>query len=95
MTRTGLIRAVARRNQVPLAMAEKVVEVVFGRLEDALCQGRRVEIRGLGSFQVRHYAPRLGRDPRNQAPVPVGHRVRARFRAGKDVLQRINKEELP
>ncbi len=43
---------------------ERIVNVVFDEIVDALARGDRVELRGFGAFTVKHRAARQGRNPR-------------------------------
>jgi integration host factor subunit beta len=42
---------------------ERIVNVVFDEIVDALARGDRVELRGFGAFTVKHRAARQGRNP--------------------------------
>ena len=55
MNKSQLIEALAKKENLALKKAEEVVNTVFGDVETALTRGERVEIRGLGSFKVKHY----------------------------------------
>ena len=67
MNKSQLIEALAKKENLALKKAEEVVNTVFGDIEQALVRGERVEIRGFGSFKVKHYVgyragtQRLGR----------------------------------
>ena len=90
MTRSQLIREVATRTGASYAVSERVVGVIFDQMTRALGQGRRVEIRGFGTFQIRQYEAYSGRNPRTQAPIHVKPKVLPHFRAGKEIRERIN-----
>ncbi|MBN1336823.1 MAG: integration host factor subunit beta [Deltaproteobacteria bacterium] len=89
MTRSDLIRTVAERCGVPRALADRAVRVVFDRMASALREGRRVELRGFGVFEVRRRAARVGSDPRTGVPVAVPSRRHPHFHAGKALRARI------
>ncbi len=93
MTKSELIRVVARRADVPHAMAASVVNLVFDQMHDALCDQRRVEIRGFGTFQVRQYESYQGRNPRTRVSIEVRPKVLPVFKAGKDMRERLNNKE--
>ena len=93
MTRSALIRAVARRTGTTQQEARRVVDAVFRQLVAALCEGRRVEIRGFGTFRARHYPAYAARNPRTGEAVEARPKVLPVFRAGKDLLRRVNAEE--
>jgi integration host factor subunit beta len=93
MTKSELIRAVAKRGEVPHAMASRVVNLVFEQMRDALCAQRRVEIRGFGTFQVRQYEGYTGRNPRTHRTVAVKPKLLPVFRAGKEIRERLNQRD--
>ena len=50
---------------------EKALNIVFDEIVDALAKGRGCEIRGLGSWRVRHRKKRIGRNPRTGDKVEI------------------------
>lgn len=71
MTKSELIDALARRQDLPRRTAEEVVNVMFENMRDVLADGGRVEIRGFGSFKVRDYQGYVGRNPKTGQPITV------------------------
>jgi integration host factor subunit beta len=69
---------------------ERIVNVVFDEIVDALAQGDRVELRGFGAFTVKHRAARQGRNPRTGTPVPVAEKFVPFFKTGKELRDRLN-----
>src|SRR5690606_22687865 len=69
---------------------ERIVNVVFDEIVDALAQGDRVELRGFGAFTVKHRAARQGRNPRTGTPVPVAEKYVPFFKTGKELRDRLN-----
>ena len=92
MTRTQLIDALATSRGVARRTAEEVVSVVFDTMRDALVEGRRVELRGFGSFKVRDYEGYTGRNPRSGVRVAVKPKALPVFKVGKALHARLNKE---
>jgi integration host factor subunit beta len=90
MTRSELIRTVAQRAEVPHAMAQSAVEVVFDEIARALTKGRRVELRGFGTFQVRRYQGYQGHNPRTGGVVEVQPKDLPVFRPGKELREKLN-----
>ena len=48
-----------------------VVEAFLNAVKQALANGEHIEIRGFGTFKVRHRKPRLARNPRTGESVRV------------------------
>ena len=55
-------------------------------------QGEKVELRGFGSFRLRHRGPHSARNPRTGALVDVPSKRIAYFKAGKELKELINRE---
>ncbi|CAM3498462.1 HU family DNA-binding protein [Paracoccus nototheniae] len=91
MLRSELVRKVAEAHPhlSPLD-AEAVVEAILNAITDRLADGHRVELRGFGSFASKDRKARMGRNPRNGAPVPVAAKQVPLFRASKRLLERLN-----
>ena len=89
MTRSELVRTVADRCGVPRALAAQAVRTMFAEMAAALREGRRVEIRGFGVFEVRRHAARVGSDPRTGEPLAVPSRRHPLFHAGRALRARI------
>jgi len=85
MTKSDLISELSRRQNIPVARAESIVDAIFGSIEATLCRGERIEIRGLGSFELRAYGAYSGRNPRTgkEVRIPPGRTIR--FKPGKDL----------
>jgi integration host factor subunit beta len=71
---------------------ERIVNVIFDEIIDALARGDRVELRGFGAFTVKHRAPRQGRNPRTGTTVQVNEKYVPFFKTGKELRERLNKE---
>ena len=72
---------------------ERIVNVVFDEIVEALARGERVELRGFGAFTVKHRAPRIGRNPRTGATVEVDEKFVPFFKTGKELRERLNEDE--
>jgi integration host factor subunit beta len=90
MTKSALISEVARRYpQYAPREVETLVNAVFEGLIAALARGEGIEVRGFGSFRVRHYRARAGRNPKTGAAVAVAARAIPRFKASKELRARM------
>jgi integration host factor subunit beta len=72
------------------AEVERVVNIVLGRMTDALAEGGRVELRGFGAFSVRSRPARSGRNPRTGETVEVPAKSVPFFKSGKELRERLN-----
>ncbi len=90
MTRNELIdRLAAQQSQLTTKEFELAVKLVLETVANALAEGRRVEIRGFGSFSLNHRPPRQGRNPKTGQLVPVPAKSAPHFKPGKDLRARV------
>lgn len=91
MTRSELIDRLAQRfPQLVVKDAEEAVKVILGAMADALSQGDRIELRGLGSFSLNYRPPRLGRNPKSGETVHVPGKYVPHFKPGKELRERVD-----
>ncbi|MFA6800485.1 MAG: HU family DNA-binding protein [Acholeplasmataceae bacterium] len=84
MNKTELVAVVANRTGV----TQKVAEEVLGAITDTISEtlGRREEkvvVTGFGTFEVRHRAQRMGKNPRTGEVITVPAQKSPAFKAGK------------
>ena len=75
------------------SQAELTIETIFESMNDALCKGENIEIRGLGAFHVKHYEGYQGRNPKTGEVIPVRPKRGILFRTGKELRDRVNHPE--
>ena len=90
MTKGRLIEIIAQQDGFNMRKAEIVVNTVFQAMTDALADEERVEIRGFGSFEVRHYDAYKGRNPKTGEEVYVAAKKAPFFKTGKELRERVN-----
>ncbi|MCB1529247.1 MAG: integration host factor subunit beta [Hyphomicrobiaceae bacterium] len=91
MIKSELIQKIAAANPHLFHRdVERIVNVIFDEIVDALARGDRVELRGFGAFTVKHRPAREGRNPRTGEPVPVEEKFVPFFKTGKDLRDRLN-----
>lgn len=91
MTKSGLIDAIAARmSHLPARDIEVVINTIFESMMQALLANDRIEIRGFGSFSVRHRRARTGRNPKTGAAIDVPPKRVPFFTVGHELRQRVN-----
>ena len=90
MTKSDLILKIASDKGISKARAEAAVNMIFDCLTHSMVRDERVEIRGLGSFEIRKYASYKGRNPRTGDSVSVRPKRLPFFKAGKEIKDIIN-----
>jgi len=90
ITKSDLIEQLSEKLQLQRGKAESFVNTMFDSMVAALQKGDRIEIRGFGSFEVRHYKGYEGRNPRTGEPVQVKPKRLPFFKCGKELRERVN-----
>ena len=67
-----------------------MVSLILDEIVRGVDAGERVELRGFGSFFPRERQARRGRNPRTGEAVSVPAKRVLFFKAGRDLLQRLN-----
>lgn len=70
--------------------AEAMVNAVFASMAEALRRDERIEIRGFGSFVVKHRRAREGRNPKTGETVSVAAKRVPFFKVGKELKLRVD-----
>ena len=83
MTKAELVDHVAAAVQLPKNKTEAVITGFLQKIMDALHAGDKVELRGFGSFRLRHRQARAGRNPRTGNMVQIPAKAVPSFTAGK------------
>ncbi len=92
MTKSDMAEKLAGKINVNKQQAEDIINIFTNSIVEALAQGDKVEIRGFGSFRVRHRAAKEGRNPKTGEKVFVPPKKVPFFKTGKDFNEIINKD---
>lgn len=90
MTKADLVENVAKEAEMTKKDAEQLVEIIFDSIVSTLNKGEKIELRGFGSFRVRHRNARKGRNPKTGEAVNIPAKRVAYFKPGKDLKELIN-----
>ena len=90
MNRTELVEALSHETGLAPSKAEQVVRMAFNSIAKALVSGERIEIRGFGSFSVKHYDGYTGRNPKTGEVIKVKPKKQPHFKCGKELKERVD-----
>ena len=90
MNKSELIETLAQDINVPHREAAAITNTVIETMTDALARGESIEIRGFGSFVIKHYDSYEGRNPKTGAPIAVPARNVPHFKPGEELRERVN-----
>ncbi len=91
MTKREIIaELLVRRPGLAYRESELMVNAMFEAMAEVLERGERIELRGFGSFGIKHRCARQGRNPKTGASVMVAAKRIPFFRAGKELQLEVN-----
>jgi integration host factor subunit beta len=85
VNKVDLARRLSARFGFTQREALVIVDHLLSSLTQELTAGRRVELRGLGTFGTKVRKPSLGRVVKTGAPVPIPALRRVYFRPGREL----------
>ncbi|NBT00197.1 MAG: integration host factor subunit beta [Betaproteobacteria bacterium] len=91
MAKSELIAKLADKYpQLAARDAELAVRTLLDAMTRTLVEGRRIEIRGFGSFALSTRPPRTGRNPKSGETVMVPQKRVPHFKPGKELRKRVD-----
>ncbi len=90
MTKADLVEEVAAISRLSKKDSELVVNTFFATIVESLRRSEKIELRGFGSFKLRHRRARQGRNPKSGEKVDVPAKVVPYFKPGKDLRELVN-----
>ena len=92
MVRSELLQKICNRHPYLLRKdVEKILEIIFFEIEEALCRGENVEIRGFGTYKLIKRKARIGRNPKNSAIVEIPEKNAIKWKMSKTFFGSLNK----
>ena len=92
MNKSELIEKLCQKCELGQLQAEDIVTLVIDQMRHSLSNGRRIEIRGFGSFVVKDYQSYWGRNPKTGEKIWVAPKRLPAFKVGKELRERLNNE---
>ena len=94
MTKSDIIREVAEGTGLTKVEIEAVLEGLILSISDSLKRGERVDLRGFGSFLIKHRPAREARNPATREIVKLQERFVPVFKVSKILKEDVNKSLL-
>lgn len=86
LTKRDIVLQIYDKTGYPQKEVREVVQLTLDSIADALAQGRNVELRNFGVFEVQVRKARIGRNPNKpETDVVIPERVVIKFKAGKEL----------
>ena len=90
MNKSELINVLAEKhNQLSLLDVKSAVDAILEHKIQSLASGERIEIRGFGSFNLRHQSSRTARNPKTGEKVSIPAKDKTHFKPGNELKEGI------
>ncbi|PES93402.1 DNA-binding protein [Priestia megaterium] len=89
MKKAEFIEAVASKSELTKQDAKKAVDSLFETISTTLVKGEKVQLVGLGTFEVRERSERTGRDPQTGEEMTIPATKVPGFKAGKEFKEAV------
>lgn len=91
MTKSEIIDILSRKqSHLSSRDVELSVKILLEQMSDTLADGKRIEIRGFGSFSLHYRAARRGRNPKTGEKVDLSPKHVPHFKPGKELRDRVD-----
>ena len=91
--KSDLIKKISNRaNLLNKKDTENGITQILSYITESLSKGKRIEIRGFGSFSLRYRKARVGRNPKSGQSVSINERYVPHFKPGKNLKERVKQK---
>ena len=85
MRKRDIVLKISQDTEIKQVVVKEVVQRTFNAIFEALKEGKRIELRNFGVFQVKKRKKRIGRNPKTGEVVPVPERLTVIFKPGLEM----------
>ncbi|MDP1442235.1 HU family DNA-binding protein [Priestia megaterium] len=89
MKKAEFIEAVASKSELTKQDAKKAVDALFETISTTLAKGKKVQLVGFGTFEVRERAERTGRNPQTGEEMTIPATKVPGFKVGKELKEAV------
>ena len=90
MNKSELTEVLSEELKLSLATSSSIINTILDAMTETLVTGDNIEIRGFGSFTVRHYDSYTGRNPTTRVETKVKAKNLPFFKVGKELREAVN-----
>jgi DNA-binding protein HU-beta len=91
MTKEDIITQIAADAKTTKVQAKAALESFIDTVTKSLKKGEKVSLVGFGTFSISKRNARMGRNPKTGASIEIKARKVAKFKAGKQLSDTVNK----
>ena len=89
-TKKELIDRIAEDTRQKRASVKRTVQAFLDTVIDELSQGRRLELRDFGVFEIKQRAPRVAQNPKTLERVAVPAKKTVKFKVGRLMKEQVD-----
>ncbi len=93
MNKADLVDRIASASGITKTQAGTALDSAVDAITGALKKGQRVTLVGFGTFSVSQRRARNGRNPQTGKPIKIAARRVAKFTAGAELKQAVNRSK--
>lgn len=90
MNKSSLIDMVRQKTGLSKKDSEKAVNAVLGSITESMSKGKKVQLVGFGTFEVRDRKEREGRNPATGEKIKIKALKVPAFKPGKPLKQKVS-----
>ena len=90
MTKQEIVDVVSNATGLTKVETEAIMNGIMSTIIDSLANNKRVELRGCGTFGIKHRMPKKARNPGTGDPIYLPERYVPTFKPSKLMRSRVN-----
>jgi len=90
MNKQDLVKKIARDAEVTQRQASVMVDSMINIVMEAVAKGEKVQLLGFGTFEAKHRAARVGRNPATGEAVEIPETVVPMFKPGQEFKEMVD-----
>ena len=90
MTKSELTEELSKELNLSTSETAGIISTILDSMTNALANGENIEIRGFGSFTIKHYKSYTGRNPKTGVETVVKAKKLPFFKVGKDLKEAVD-----
>lgn len=91
MKKSDIVNELSKSVNLSQKKSAEIVDFIFEKMRGSILKGERIEVRGFGTFFVKSYKPRKGRNPKTGILVDVPPKRLPFFKMGKELKKALIK----
>lgn len=90
LTKKDLVSRISKATGITPEKSKTAVETVLSSIRLALANGKHIELRGFGSFEIQVHKSRIGRNPQvPEKAIIIPNRAVVKFKPGQELKKQL------